>query len=62
MPKYQVPFSETIEGYYIIEAESLEEASQLLDEGVNFDDFEEIIKNGRIEYDEDLLTEYKESN
>ena len=57
MGKYQIPFTETINGYYIIEAESKEEALQLLDEGVNFDDFDEIVRDGSIDYDEALLKE-----
>lgn len=60
MPKYQIPFTETIEGYYIIEANSAKHALELLDDGSNFDDFDEIIRNGSIDYDERKLTEYKE--
>lgn len=60
MPKYQVPFYETINGYYVIEADSAEHAIELLNDGVNFDDFDEIVKGGSIDYDDRLLTEYKE--
>ena len=60
MPKYQVPFTEVINGYYIIEADSADHALELLDDGANFDEFDEVVENGRIGYDERLLTEYKE--
>lgn len=62
MGQYQIPFTETIKGYYIIEADSAEHALELLDEGTNFDDFDEIIRDGSIDYDERRLTEYKENN
>ena len=62
MPKYQIPFTETIKGYYIIDADSADHALELLDDGTNFDDFDEIIRDSSIDYDEYRLTEYKETN
>jgi hypothetical protein len=60
--KFLVPFEEYQRGWYVIEAESLEEAKAIVIEGDFTEDHEPFYKDGRVDYDENDIQEMKESN
>lgn len=60
MPKYILPFEEYQRGWYEIEAETLEEAKEIVIAGDFTEDHDPFYKDGRVDYDEDEL--YEETN
>lgn len=60
MPKYILPFYEYQRGWYEIEADSLEEAKEIVIDGDFTENHEQFYKDGSVEWDEEEIYELKE--
>ena len=57
MAQFVLPFWEEQTGFYLIEAETLEEAKAIVKQGDFTEDHEPHYKNGVVEWDEDTMYE-----
>ena len=57
MAQFALPFYEEQTGFYIIEADTLEEAKAIVIQGDFTEDHEPYYKNGQVEWDEDEMYE-----
>jgi hypothetical protein len=62
MATFILPFNEYQRGWYEIEADTLEEARAIVIEGNFTEDHEPFYKDGRVEWDENDITEKQEGN
>lgn len=59
MPKYYLPFEEYQRGWYVIEAENIEEARKIAEDGSFTDDHEQHYKDGETIWKPEEIEEMK---